>query len=268
MFYISINTEEIVKPFTTDIETIRNITQTVVEGVSWALYNEIRNNANKTLKKTRGVYLRNLQQPNIGPLSGTITLTGALPNMIEQGATAYDMKQGFLNSKKAKIGKNGGKYLTIPFRWATAGSLGENEAFSGVMPTEIQALVKNLKSGRTQFAEPQSVSGEGLKLPTTSTFGKVLTRKAFSDIKSKKTFGSYTHKAPIHQGIIKQTSAYENAFQSQYMSFRRISLNSDKNSWIHPGLTAKEFFEKSMESLQIDTVVSNIVDRELEIIGL
>lgn len=266
MIYINIDTRPLIEPFLVDKESIRNITQSVVEGVSWALYNEIREKASSDLRSTRPIYLRNLVQPDIGPLKGTIVLTGSLPNMLEQGATAFDMKEGFLKSSKAKQGKDGNKYLTIPFRWAGAGSLGESEAFSGVLPTEIQAMLKGIKASKTIFGG-KKVIGSGLDVKGTK-FGSVLTRGAFQNLKTKRTFGSYTHKTPMHQGITKQWTTYEKAMQTQYMSFRRVSLASDKNSWIHPGMTAKKFFERAHESLDIESLMGNIIDQELEILGI
>jgi len=247
-----------------DRESINQVTQAVVEGVTWALYNEIRENANDNLKGTRANYLRNLAQPDIGPLKGTITLTGSLPNMIEQGATAFDMKQGFLASRKAKQGKNGGRYLTIPFRMAGAGSVGENEAFSNVIPTEIQQMINKMKGAQTSVAGLKS-GGDRLDVGGTK-FGAVLTRGAFQNLKTKKVFGSYTHKTSIYQGMSKQSTFYESAMQSQYMTFRRVSDNSSKNSWIHPGITAKNFFEKGYESLDVDTLMGNIIDEQLEMV--
>ena len=48
----------------------------------------------KELHQTRQVYKRNINKPVFGRLKGSITLTGTLPNMIEQGADPFDMKEG------------------------------------------------------------------------------------------------------------------------------------------------------------------------------
>ena len=266
MFYININTAPLLEPFMLSKESVRQVTQSVVEGVSWALYEGIRNQASNSLKSTRQLYLRNLNQPEIGPLTGTITLTGSLPNMIEQGATAFDMKQGILSSAKAKQSKDGGRYMTIPFRFAGAGSLGESEVFSGVLPTEIQTMLNKMKSARTSIGGAKE-SGQGLNVKGTK-FGKVMTRGAFSELKTRSVFGSYTHKSPIYQGLTRSSTVYEKAMQSQYTSFRRVSSNSSKNSWIHPGMTAKNFFDRAYQEMNVDTLVGNLLDEQLEILGL
>lgn len=272
MISVEIDSTQLIEPFTNDLQRIRNISQAVVNGVSWALYNEIRNNASNGLRSTRNMFLRNINQPIIGPLKGTIVLTGSLPNMIEQGASAYDMKEGFLKSKKVKYTKTGKPYLTIPFRWATSGSLGENEAFSGVMPKEIEVMVKELRTARTTATfltgGTTKRTGEGLKIPKSSPFGKVMTRGAFSSRETKQTFGSYTHKSPLMSGIVRQQKFYDKAIQGTYYSFRRVSLNSSANSWIHPGFTARDFFTKSLQSLDIETIQGNIISEELDNLGL
>lgn len=269
MLYIRLDTNELLSPFKVDRDSVRAITQKVVEGVAFALYQEINEKASNGLSKTRAIYLRNLNLPVIEPLKGTIILTGSLPNMLEQGATAFDMKEGMLRSAKVKNGKSG-PYLTIPFRWASAGSIGENEAFSGVLPSEIQSMLKNINSAKTipTFGGKGSRISKGDKLDVTGTkFDTLLTRKAFTDLKTGKKYGSYLHKSPIYQGIQKESTFYGKALQSQYMSFRRISLRSAKNSWVHPGFVARNFFEEAYKSLDINTLQANIIDKELEILG-
>ena len=68
--------------------------------------------------------------------------------MLEQGATPFDIKEGFKKSpkarhtiakynKKGKIISPGGQwYLTVPFRIGVPGTLGQ-AGFSGEMPTEM-----------------------------------------------------------------------------------------------------------------------------------
>jgi len=266
MFHITIDTRKLIEPYLVDRDSIRFITERLVEGVTKAMYYEILEQSSDGLSQTRAAYARGLNEPIFGPLKGTIVLTGSLPNMIEQGASGFDMKQGMLASAKAKQGKNG-KYLTIPFRWGAPGSVGESEAFSNIMPTEIHSMLKSINASKTTPFGGGGISGSSLNVKGTK-YGGVLTRGAFQSLKTRKVFGAYTHKSPLAQGIKKASKKYENAMGAQYMSFRRVSLASDKNSWVHPGLTARNFFDKAYESLDLDTLEGQIVDEHLKILGI
>lgn len=256
MWVVNIDTSKLVESYNIDRDSIRFVSEKVVNVLTWKVYNEIRELANDNLKQTRWTYKKGLNEPFFGPLTGTIVLTGTLANMIEQGATAFDMKEGLLKSAKAKEGKKG-KYITVPFRWATPGSVGESEAFSNIIPSDIYLMIKGQEPVMTAFGGA-SKSGEGFN-PKGTKHNTVLTRGAFQNLKTRKVFGSYTHKTPITQGIVKETSPYAAAMQSQYMSFRRVSLSSDKNSWVHPGLNARNFFARALQNIDFDAEAANVV---------
>ena len=58
--------------------------------------------AKQNLGKTRDEYVRSLIIGDEGVYVGFVKLTNALPNMIEQGADSFDMKDGFSKSPKIK----------------------------------------------------------------------------------------------------------------------------------------------------------------------
>ena len=94
--------------------------------------------AKQNLHQSRDQYVNSITVVPKGRFEGLIVLRGVLPNMIEQGASAFDMKVGFLASSKAKQKKDGtGMYLTIPFRHATPLAIGESPIFSEVLPNEV-----------------------------------------------------------------------------------------------------------------------------------
>ena len=101
------------------------------------------NEAKANLHSSRNEYLNAIQVGERGRFTGVAYLNPAawLPNAIETGATAFDMKVGMLKSSKVKMGKNG-PYLTIPFRFGTSSAIGESSAFAGVMPPEIERAAK------------------------------------------------------------------------------------------------------------------------------
>ena len=51
------------------------------------------------------------------------------------------------------------------------------------------------------------------------------------------------------------------------MSFRRISDNSDTNSWQHPGFVAKNLKDKALDRVDIGQEVDKIIDNYLASIG-
>ena len=119
--------------------------------VSAAVYGNWVALAKQNLKSTLPEYLQHLHQVDKGRLEKQIVLSGVLPTMIENGASAFDMKEGFRKSQKAVLTvpvynkkgalvKEGGWYLTVPFRIGVPGTLGQ-AGFSGAMPQEIYDLV-------------------------------------------------------------------------------------------------------------------------------
>jgi hypothetical protein len=267
MININIDLNPVLESYRIPKNVFKDITQTVIEALSWNIYNNIRQSAQSKLRSTRNVYINNLNYPDISRLKGIIVLTGNLPNMLESGAPAFDMKSGFMKSPKVKKSKNGW-YMTIPFRWGAPGSLAENEAFSNKMPKEIHDIVKGLTSGLTVFGG-RGRSGQGIPfgmLPSKHQSSGM--RGAFTNMQTRKSFGVYVHKNPIHQGIQKKTQMYQNAMQNTFVSFRRVSDKSDSTSWIHRGFERGDFFGKGINNTDGDKIVGNVVSKSLEDLGI
>lgn len=251
--------------------------QQTAEAMTFAVYNQIRKEANKSLKSTRQIYKRNINSPVMGRLSGTITLTGKLPNMLEQGASAFDMKEGFSRSQKVKKKKGGGWYLTIPFRYAGAGAIGESSAFSGgIMPPEIKSMLKDLKTSVTvPFLGTVRQGGRiSVQQLAATKFGVLGSRNeikgsGLSSAQSKK----YDHKSPIFAGAVKSKAFYQRAAQTKVNTFRRVSGggskgNSAPNSWIHRGLDARDLFPKGLENANLGAVATRAISDYLSSEGL
>lgn len=250
------------------------ITQNGIRDVMNAIYNQIHVEANKALKSTRSVYKANINRPEIGRLEGSITLTGQIPNMIEQGVSAFDMKTGFAKSKKAKFTKDGHWYFTVPFRLATSGAIGESEAFSGSIPAEVERAVKKLTPSQSQpFAgivkSGKSLDMGRLKAIKHGVFAQVSTRPQITGSGlSPAQEAAYTHKAPKLAGLTRQQSFYGLVNQGKYMTFRRVSDRSDPNAFIHPGIKAYDLMPKSVDKVDIGAVMSDSIDRQLNQYGI
>lgn len=170
--------------------------------------------ARNKLHSTFPDYYAALNQPDSvqfpDPFTAIITLRGKWANMLETGFPPFDMKKGFQKSEKAKRSKDGGWYLTIPFRHLTPTAQG---VFGGrPMPRNIYEMARRLKSG-------QRLTGtEKLYPPQVSWTG-------------------YQHKNGIYEGMIRNVKYYpqSGARQGTYYTFRRVSDKSDPQSWWHPG---------------------------------
>lgn len=243
-FKFNVDLSEVIEEFSLGASQIKALTRSILDDVTQAIYREWKQAARRELSSTRQDYIRGLQVINEGPLKNTIILKGKLNNMLEYGVGSFDMKSGFSRSPKVRISKSGNWYLTIPFRQATPGALGESAAFSGVMPKEVYEAVRAAEKSGFKSLRREDIP------------------KAFADILSNKTSG-YKHKSSIYEGIGRSSTFYEQVTQSQYSSFRRVGAKSDPKAWIHAGLRQYNFAEKALQSTNAQVIVDNAVDTYL-----
>jgi len=193
--------------------------------------------AQKLLKSSRTEYLLGLSSESImypyegDPFVGAIFLQGELPNMLESGFKPFDMKPGFQRSPMAKRTKGGqGWYLTIPFRHSTPGSF----MYGKPMDQEIYNKAKKLQ----HWTKMRVKGGE------------------------KTSWTGYKHKANIYDSLTRITKQYARTKQSQYMTFRRASSNSDPLSWMHPGFSGVHIAER-LESYS-EQIVRRIINTNIK----
>lgn len=181
--------------------------------------------AQKKLMSSRPLYLQGLSfdsvvYPYDNPFSGAVILKGKLPNMLETGFSAFDMKIGFGKSSRITKKANGGWYLTIPYRHSTPGSFMYGQAMS----KDVYGVAKKLNPyqsglGNTRLNWP----GAG-----------------------DKSWTGYQWKTNKYNGMVRIVKSYQKATQSQYMTFRRVSDKSDPMSWWHPGYQGIKIAESLM----------------------
>lgn len=170
--------------------------------------------AKKKLHSTYLDYYAALNRPDsvefISPFEAVITLRGKWANMLETGFPAFDMKKGFSRSEKAKRSKDGGWYLTIPFRHLTPTAQGIGGGRP--MPRDIYSRARQLQQG-------QRLTGTELKYPP------------------QVSWTGYQHKNGIYEGMIRNVKQYQQsgARQGTYYTFRRVSDKSDPRAFWHPG---------------------------------
>ena len=220
--------------------TIKNITAEYA--YNWGMV------AKKELGSTRTQYMNAIQIDSRGRFTGVAYLNPAafLPNAIEVGMSGFDMKAGMLKSPKAKMTKNG-PVLTIPFRFASAGSLGESSAFSGVLPPSIQRMAKKSSGGLKLKNIPSKYH-----IPKSASLRSKGKSASFNQIKNNQS-------TSIYEGLKKTGGGY--------ITFRKVSLNSDPASWQHPGFTARNFSKKALANLDIPGIVGDSIDNFLTNLG-
>ena len=256
---INIDLKPLIQKFQVDREEIRPLVTSMLNNITKRIEMEWFR-ASNSLHGTRAQYQQGIYVKKVDYNSAIIGLTGVLPNMIEQGCSAFDMKVGFEKSNKKvitlRVDKDGntksGWYLTIPFRHGSSGALGESQAFSGVMPTDIHKIAGELSGGehiKKAMLPPKYTENLGSRPKITGHDGVV--------------YDTYQHKHSIYEGI--QKSQKPN--HSGYVSFRRVSDNSDKNSWIHTGIQAHNFLDKAIMNANLDMVKRNEIDKFLDSLG-
>jgi hypothetical protein len=196
------------------------------------------NRIQNTLHSTRPLYLQGLDFNSViypygsDVFSGAVQLRGTLPNMLENGFGPFDEKIGFSKSSRKHTTKNGGWYLTIPYRHSTPGSY----LYGNPMSKQIYAQAKTL-----QHNESLRVAGG-----------------------QKTSWTGYVHKANIDDGLTRIVKSYHNpntgkvTNQSQYYTFRRVSNNSDTLSWMHPGFKGTKMVD------QLQDFALKTLERELK----
>lgn len=270
MIPVRIELGEVLSGFELTRDEVSAITQATVEAITFTVHNEILNLASQELRSTRRTYRANVNLPVMERFKGTIVLTGALPNMIEQGADAFDMKTGFSKSPKRKVKKSGGWYLTVPFRWATPEAVADNEAFSNQMDKRLHDLVRSkpIQSIRSTAEGIQTRSSGQITLDDLRSMARANRRTRGSRVVGGRSYAAYTHRSPIAQGIRREERLYEGALQSKYVSFRRVSDKSDPNSWIHGGLQARDFMPRAVENTDKEAIAADTIDAQLSNLGL
>jgi hypothetical protein len=193
--------------------------------------------AQDRLQTSREIYVNGLRQSESftalrgsrrKPASYEITLVGNMPNNFEYGMAPFDMKgvrPGWLGGKSSRVGKDGKRYVIIPFRHSTSDSprfnyTGKAKSVSDPdLKTQLRRTVKTYGLDRmVRTATGQVVTGTAKRLPRS---------------------------APVHpylQGMVRIQQAMSGSTPAgqrgsgTLMTFRIMSENSRPDSWIHPGL--------------------------------
>lgn len=192
--------------------------------------------ASRKLNSTREDYINGLRQAESFAQryegEGTtieITLVGSFPNQIEFGMAPFDMKTvrpGWLGGGKAKISKNGKRYVIIPFRHKTSpNQSGPQLSMTEDVGTVVKKVAKEYGLDRMRrTATGQVVEGVVARVPNKAT-------------------GVHPYllgMARVQKGTNGRTKSGLQRGSSTFVTWRVISENSPASSWMHPGLKAAD----------------------------
>lgn len=261
---ITIDLSGLEQQFGLAADQIDQLTETCINAVTAAVYANWEALAKQELHSTLPEYLQNLHKVDKGRFAKQIVLTGVLPTMIEQGASPFDMKEGFKRSQKVQytvpvynkkgnqVYAGGDWYLTIPFRIGTPGTLGQ-AGFTGQMPQEIYDIMRK-RASRSPLTSRE--------IPT--PYDVPRSRQAIMDKQGQMLYDTYQHKNSIYEGLTKRTAPYARTTQNTYGTFRRAGKNSDPLSWINKGIKAYHLADKAVERTDVETIVENEVIQYLD----
>lgn len=241
---VVIDLSGVIDEFFLDENEVKSMSRYVLSSISDEYMRVWERNIDGSLHSTRSEYRRAIftdQPDDFSMVFGMTPTKSKLAMMLEDGASAWDIKDGFANSSKKHIKKDGsGWYLTVPFRHATSEAVAESMIFSNQMPKEIEKLVKTV--------------GRPLKLSDLPS--------QYRDVRTSKV--GYVHRAAIYEGLTRtDISSTTNENRGGYFTFRRVSDKSEANSWQHPGFEPLKLMEKSLSELRLDYIVDQSVDQFL-----
>jgi len=230
--------------------------------------------AQRQLHSAKRDYIQGIQAVvREGPLSRIIELLGWLPNAVEHGIPAFDLRTTLLK-KNAKIswrkaGRGGGavgyKYKAIPFRHTAPGGSGETGHVMGERygPQGAQSrawAAQGLMSRSEAVKMGKSIYAQARRLEQHERLGhydpRTKKRTTFYIRREQKQKESLPvpklapwHSTDIFAGMKKERKTYEKATQSQYVTFRTIS-EAVSEGWQHPGINARNLSQQVEQSIQ------------------
>lgn len=206
-----------------------------------------------------GEYVRSIQDGVrfLEDLTGEVFSTSPHGAIVEEGQRAHDMKPALLSSPKAKHGKGGSTYITVPFRHGTPNTTG-----LAPMPNHVYNQAKNLAYSRKNGFLKTMWTGKSY------TWGGKLGKSSEgqrSHIEPHRGAG-YTWKTGMYSGMVKMGKEGH----SQYMTFRRVSSNSAPNSWQYPDVPPRPIREAVVENTKEEVLqlIRNGFSMDLYFMGL
>lgn len=241
---IQIDANDLISQYQMSKSEAEDVCDYAIKEITAAFARRWEEEAQLSLHSTRQRYIENLHVLDEGRMSGAVILDytkDSLIKSIEEGMSAFDMKEGFEQSDKVKYNKFGGWYLTIPFKLGAPNTVGDSLGGVTNLPQAVYSVLKK------QTINPATNRSAGLSFSQVPAQYQAPQARAKVEIPKSKSFEAYTHKSSIFQGAFKQKDTTTG--QNSYGSFRRVGENSDSNAFIHPGLEAMNLAQKALDRL-------------------
>lgn len=222
-----------------DIDQLADATkesiQLAISQLATAAYSEAIRKAQERLKTSKQDYINALDFEKLGDNIYVISLKGDHANAIEDGYGTFDMKPGLINGPKSKVSAKGTRYNTVPFyhRPSSRSPLGARQEELRTALRDVIAKHKLSKIVKDKAGVPM----QGIVARIKNTGVKDL------------------------DGLVKIQKTYEKKTESYYMTFRRVSSNSDPTKWIHPGFEGVHIFDylEKYIDVEVDRILAAIL---------
>lgn len=252
MLPVKIDISDFVRQWNLTAEESDMFVYNVLDEIGIRFADQWRNLAGQELKQTKSQYQRAIYIEKPDSTSLIVGLAGWLPNAVEKGIGPFDMKkEAFMNSTKKTIKKDGGWFLTIPFRFGTPDIVGESTIFANVMPGKVYEVAKNVLRDRKSSLKFSQLPPE---------FQLKGVRPEVFNNQTGERFGAYQHKHSIYEGM--KNLGREG--HGHYMTFRRVSDLSDPLSWIHPGIKPANLMERTLQQFPLGDIIGQVKDDFLQ----
>jgi hypothetical protein len=223
--------------------------------------------AQQKLSSSKRDYIDGIQAVSGSGGERQIVLAGVLPNMVERGIDAYDMRETLLGEGKGKRAADGSRYRAIPFRHSTPGGRGQAGAEMGSQygpAPELSRALRGRMEGMSSDRLGKAIYDQAKKLRG----GRRLGRRTMVQVPGQGQMAvpklAPHHSTDIFAGMQRSRKTYARATQSKYTTFRTIS-DKTTEGWIHPGITGRGLaaeVEQHTERLVAD-VLSSALNRAL-----
>jgi len=193
---------------------IKAAVATAVSRIAEGAHHFLVSAAQETLHATAQSYIRGLMENDSVKIETNrcvVQLVGAQANALENGWDSFDMKPGLLGGKK---------FANIMFRFATPKKDGGAKSFVG--PTMSQDAYKAIKNAQRRNPGAHTI------------------RSSFTGKAEKPWYATGRESAML------AVRGY-GPKDRQYLTFRRVSRNSDPRAFIHPGFEGAQLFPKARE---------------------
>ena len=185
------------------------------------------------LKRPNGGYARSIKTKQTGRFEHEIFSEAKIADWIENGTEQLDMKITHTKGPRSRVSKEGVPYLIVPFQWGTK----EGTARAGpknIVPKNLLSLM------RSKRFKQSSVKNETYQSPNKR--GDLVDRYTYSwgDRVKGSDFAGTVEQKSFANGMVRFEQGESGGKRyGGYFTFRIISANSPKNSWIKPATPAR-----------------------------